>query len=66
LQSASYRDFLIRIGLTLKRWREKSSSAKALRRRASEALGGYIGNIDVLKNTIEIAVRLLKAANRSQ
>jgi Nucleotidyltransferase of unknown function (DUF6036) len=43
--------------------REKLINAKALRRRASEALGGYIGNIDVLKNTIEIAVRLLTAAN---
>jgi Nucleotidyltransferase of unknown function (DUF6036) len=43
--------------------RERLISAKALRRRAEEALVGYIGNIDVLRNTIDIACRLIDAAN---
>jgi Nucleotidyltransferase of unknown function (DUF6036) len=43
--------------------REHQISAKALRRRAEEALGGYVGNIEVVKNTIDIACRLIDAAN---
>lgn len=43
--------------------RERLVSSKALRRRAEEALNGYVGNIDALKNTIDIACRLVDAAN---
>jgi Nucleotidyltransferase of unknown function (DUF6036) len=43
--------------------REGLMNAKALRRRAEQALSGYIGNIDVLRNTIDIACRLIDAAN---
>ena len=43
--------------------RERLVSSKALRRRAEEALNRYIGNIDTLKNTIDIACRLVDAAN---
>lgn len=38
-------------------------NAKALRRRAEQALGGYVGNIEVVRNTIDIACRLIDAAN---
>lgn len=43
--------------------RARLVSSKALRRRAEEALKGYVGNIDTLKNTIDIACRLVDAAN---
>ena len=43
--------------------RERSINAKALRRRAVQALGGYIGSIEVVRNTIDIACRLIDAAN---
>jgi hypothetical protein len=43
--------------------RERLVSSKALRRRADEALNGYIGNTDTLKNTIDIACRLVDAAS---
>ncbi len=42
---------------------EKRISAKALRKRAEEALGGYIGNTASLQNTLEIACRLVLAAH---
>lgn len=38
-------------------------SSKALRRRAEEALKAYVGNIDALRYTIDIACRLVDAAN---
>lgn len=43
--------------------RERLINAKALRRRAVQALGGYIGSIEVVRNTIDIACRLIDAAN---
>lgn len=43
--------------------RERLINAKALRRRAEQALGGYIGSIKVVRNTIDIACRLIDAAN---
>lgn len=43
--------------------REGLIGSKALRRRAEEALGGYIGNVDVWRNTIDIACRLIDAVN---
>ena len=43
--------------------RERLINAKALRRRAEQALGGYVGNIEVVRNTIDIACRLIDAAN---
>ena len=43
--------------------RERLLSSKTLRRRAEEALGGYVGNIEVLRNTIDIACRLIDATN---
>lgn len=42
---------------------ERLISAKVLRRRADEALGGYVGNIEVVRNTIDIACRLVDAIN---
>ena len=38
-------------------------SAKALRRRSEAALAGYVGNIGVVKNTIDIACRLVDATS---
>ncbi len=43
--------------------RERLISSKALRRRAEEALGGYVGNVEVVRNTIDIACRLIEAVN---
>ena len=43
--------------------RERLINAKALRRRAVQALGGYIGSVEVVRNTIDIACRLIDAAN---
>ena len=43
--------------------RERLINAKALRRRAIQALGGYIGSVEVVRNTIDIACRLIDAAN---
>lgn len=43
--------------------RERLINSKALRRRAEEALQGYVGALDTLKNTIDIACRLINAAN---
>lgn len=43
--------------------RERLIGSKALRRRAEEALGGYIGNVDVIRNTIDIVARLIDPAN---
>lgn len=41
--------------------REGLITSKSLRRRAEEALGGYVGNVDVVKNTIDIACRVIDA-----
>jgi Nucleotidyltransferase of unknown function (DUF6036) len=46
--------------------RERLISSKALRRRTEEALAGYVGNVDVVTNTIDIACRMIDAANTSQ
>ena len=43
--------------------RERLINAKALRRRAEQALSGYAGDIEVVRNTIDIACRLIDAAN---
>lgn len=43
--------------------RERLVTAKALRRRAEHALIGYVGNIDAVKATIDIACRIVDAAN---
>ena len=43
--------------------RERLIGGKALRHRAEEALGGYVGNVGVVRNTIDIACRLIDAAN---
>ncbi len=42
--------------------RERRIDSKTLRRRAGEALKGYVGNIDTLKNTIDIACGIVDAA----
>ena len=41
-------------------------NAKSLRKRADEALGGYVGNTTVLKNTIDMACRLVLAMTASK
>ena len=43
--------------------RERLIGAKAMRRRAKEAVGGYVGNVDVVRETIAVACRLVDAAN---
>jgi Nucleotidyltransferase of unknown function (DUF6036) len=43
--------------------REGLISAKKLRSRAEAALAGYVGNLDIVKNTIDVACRLVNAAN---
>ncbi len=43
--------------------RHKLVDAKALRKRAEEVLGGYVGNTTMVGNTIDIACRLVEAAN---
>jgi len=43
--------------------RARLLNSKALRRRAEEALKGYVGTLDTLKNTIDIACRIVDAAN---
>lgn len=43
--------------------RERLVSSKTLRRRAVEALNGYVGNTETVKSTIDIACRLVDAAN---
>lgn len=43
--------------------RERLIGSKALRRRAEEALGGYVGNTETLKSTIDVACRVVDAAN---
>lgn len=43
--------------------RERLISAKTLRVRAEEALGGYVGKVEMVRNTIDIACRLVDAAN---
>jgi Nucleotidyltransferase of unknown function (DUF6036) len=46
--------------------REGLVTSKALRRRAEEALGGYVGNLDAVRNSIDIACRLIDAAYPSR
>jgi hypothetical protein len=43
--------------------RERLITAKALRRRAEHALTGYVGNTGAVKTTIDIACRIVDAAN---
>jgi hypothetical protein len=43
--------------------RERLIGSAALRRRADEALEGYVGDMDTLKNAREMACRLVDAAN---
>jgi hypothetical protein len=42
---------------------EKLINAKALRKRAEETLGGSVGNTTGIKHTINLACRLVLAAN---
>lgn len=42
--------------------RHKLVDAKALRKRAGKALGGYVGNTTTVGNTLDIACRLLESA----
>lgn len=41
--------------------RRRLIDAKALRKRAEEALGGYVGDLDSIRNTIDIACRLIES-----
>lgn len=43
--------------------RRKLIAAKALRKRAEEALGAYVGNTTAVSNTINIACRLVESEN---
>ena len=42
--------------------REKLIDAKSLRKRAEEALAGYVGNVDPLRTSIDLACKLVAAA----
>lgn len=44
--------------------REGLIDAKSLRRRAEEALGGYVGDLDSARASIELACRIVEAAMR--
>ena len=44
--------------------REKLIDAKPLRKRAEEALGGYVGDVASVRTTIDLACRLVEAARR--
>lgn len=46
--------------------RRRLIDAKALRRRAEEALGGYIGDLDSVRTSIGLACRVVDAASRPQ
>ena len=41
-------------------------NSKALRRRAEEALGGYIGNLESARTSIDLACRIVDAARKSR
>ena len=41
-------------------------NSKALRRRAEEALGGYIGNLESARRSIDLACRIVDAARKSR
>ena len=45
--------------------REKLIDAKPLRKRAEEALGGYVGDVASVRTTIDVACRLVEAARRA-
>ena len=45
--------------------REKLIDAKSLRKRAEEALGGYVGDVASVRTTIDLACRLVEAARRA-
>ena len=45
--------------------REKLIDAKPLRKRAEEALGGYVGDVASVRTTIDLACRLVEAARRT-
>lgn len=40
--------------------------SRALRRRAEEALGGYVGNLDVLRKSIELAVHIVEDVEKNK
>ena len=44
--------------------REKLVDAKSMRKRAEEALGGYVGDVTAVKNSIDLACKLVEAARR--
>ncbi len=44
--------------------REKLIDAKALKKRAEEALGGYVGDVASVRTTIDLACRIIEAARR--
>ena len=44
--------------------REKLIDAKALRKRAEEALGGYVGDVAGVRTSIDLACKLVEAARR--
>ena len=45
--------------------REKLIDAKPLRKRAEEALGGYVGDVASVRTIIDVACRLVEAARRA-
>ena len=44
--------------------REKLVDAKSMRKRAEEALGGYVGDVTAVKNSIDLACKLVEAVRR--
>jgi hypothetical protein len=46
--------------------REKLIDAKALKQRAEEALAGYVGNLDSLRTSIDLACKLVKAVQHER
>lgn len=42
--------------------REGLIAPASLRKRAEEALGGYVGDLSLVRNSIEIACRLIESA----
>lgn len=45
--------------------REKLIDAKALKKRAEEALGAYVGDVASVRTTIDLACRIVEAARRA-
>ena len=44
--------------------REKLVDARSLRKRAEEALGGYVGDVTSVRSSIELACALVEAARK--